>query len=143
MEVKWICSPDGCPDAYEIRQEVFIDEQKFTEEFDEIDHTCWHLVLYEAERAIACARIFFDEEAGCWHAGRIAVRKSERGRHLGKAVMDAIHEKVVSLGGDRVVLSAQCRARVFYEKQGYQAFGEEYFDEYCPHIMMEYRLNKK
>lgn len=28
----------------------------------------------------------------------------------------------------------------FYEKNGFQAYGEEYLDEFCPHIHMEKRL---
>ena len=31
-------------------------------------------------------------------------------------------------------------ARPFYEKLGYWASGEEYLDEYCPHIHMEKEL---
>ncbi|MDY4474645.1 GNAT family N-acetyltransferase [Mitsuokella sp.] len=39
-----------------------------------------------------------------------------------------------------LVLSAQIQARPFYEKLGYRASGEEYLDEYCPHIRMEKEL---
>ena len=48
--------------------------------------------------------------------------------------------KAKALGGEKVVISAQCQARAFYEKLGYTAFGEEYLDEYCPHIDMEKKL---
>ena len=39
-------------------------------------------------------------------------------------------------GGIRVVLHAQVRAKEFYEKQGYQPYGEIGFEEGCPHIWM-------
>ena len=39
-------------------------------------------------------------------------------------------------GGKSVTLSAQLRASGFYEKQGYKKHGDEYYDEYCPHVLM-------
>ena len=66
-------------DAKYIREEVFMKEQGFQDEFDEIDYHCLHLVI-EDDKAIGCARM--------------------------------------------------------YEKNGYQTQGEEYLDEYCPHIFM-------
>lgn len=143
MEAKWVCSPEGCPDAYQIRQTVFVEEQGFVDEFDQIDEVCLHLVLYEDGEPAACARIFFDDVEECWHAGRIAVLKAQRGRQLGAALISEIAQKVRELGGDRIILGAQCRACAFYQKQGYHSYGETYLDEGCPHIMMEYWLDKK
>ena len=40
-------------DIINIRTAVFIDEQKFKEEFDETDKTCTHIVLYDNEKPIA------------------------------------------------------------------------------------------
>ena len=56
----------------------------------------------------------------------------EEGTELLKAVERAVKEK----GGIRVVLHAQVRAKEFYEKQGYQPYGEIGFEEGCPHIWM-------
>lgn len=42
----------------------------------------------------------------------------------------------------RLALSAQVRVRPFYEKLGYTASGDEYLDEYCPHIHMEKELTE-
>ena len=39
-----------------IREEIFRDEQKFSTEFDEIDDTCWHLLITEDDgKGIAVA----------------------------------------------------------------------------------------
>jgi predicted GNAT family N-acyltransferase len=43
-------------------------------------------------------------------------------------------------GVGRVTLSAQVRASGFYKAIGYTPYGEEYYDQYCPHIAMEKRL---
>lgn len=42
----------------------------------------------------------------------------------------------------RLALSAQVRVRPFYEKLGFTASGDEYLDEYCPHIHMEKELRE-
>ena len=51
-----------------------------------------------------------------------------------------IEDKARELGADKIVLSAQCRVRGFYEKCGYTAYGDIYLDEYCEHIRMEKNL---
>ncbi|MFR8530009.1 MAG: hypothetical protein ACLVDB_02110 [Anaeromassilibacillus sp.] len=46
------------PEARRIRQAVFVDEQGFHNEFDEIDPEAWHVVLWEdgaALRPVACS----------------------------------------------------------------------------------------
>ena len=51
------------PDAKAIRQSVFVEEQGFEYEFDDIDETALHLVLYdENDNPCATGRLFFD---GC------------------------------------------------------------------------------
>lgn len=56
MEIK---AYDKLPkEAKDIRREVFIDEQGFKNEFDDIDITAIHLVCYDKEKPIGTARIF-------------------------------------------------------------------------------------
>ena len=110
-------------------------EQGFQEEFDAIDDSSWHLILYQNDRPVACARLF-PQGDGVWHAGRIAVQKSLRGTGIGSRIMAVLEEKARQLGGKKIVLSAQCRAAEFYLKQGYQKTENEYLEEYCPHVEM-------
>lgn len=140
MEFKWAGMPsDIVKDAFMIREEVFIKEQGFEEEFDEKDKESYHIVGYDGELPVCCARIFYDGD-NIWHAGRIAVKKSYRGTGLGAELMKAICEKAKSLGGKKVVLGAQVRASGFYAKQGFEKAREEYLEEGCPHIGMEKNL---
>lgn len=120
-----------------IRQEVFINEQGFEEEFDEIDEIAYHVVLIDEELPVATGRLFPHAEEGSFVLGRIAVLKSYRGKELGALVVSALCEKAKELGGKTAVLSAQTRARGFYEKLFFTAVGEEYMDEHCPHIQMK------
>lgn len=61
-------------DARIIRQEVFVEEQGFHHEFDEIDSRAWHLVLYENGQAAGCCRLFSSDQPevyilGGWPCG--------------------------------------------------------------------------
>lgn len=127
-------------DAVFIREEVFLKEQQFSTEFDDIDDTAVHLVLYENDTAIACARYYPDKQSGCFHIGRIAVLPPYRGRHLGSRLLTECEQRIKAEGGHTVFLSAQVRVQPFYEKLGYAASGEIYYDEYCEHIHMEKRI---
>lgn len=71
-------------DARIIRQEVFVEEQGFHHEFDEIDSRAWHLVLYENGQAAGCCRLFSSDQPEVYILGRLAVRKSCRGRQYGE-----------------------------------------------------------
>lgn len=125
-------------DAKTIREEVFVQEQKFVNEFDEIDDKAYHIVMYKDDIPIACCRFYKNDKIkNNYVAGRIAVRKEYREKHLGKAILDEIENEVKLLGGTSISLSAQLRVKKFYELSGYKASGGIYFDEYCEHIHME------
>lgn len=123
--------------ARDIRQEVFINEQGFINEFDDIDNRAWHLVVYDEETPLACCRFFKGESANEFVIGRLAVLKKYRGKQLGALMMQEAEKYIKPIGGKKLSLSAQLRVKDFYEKQGFTAIGETYFDEYCEHIHME------
>lgn len=123
-------------ESMKIRVEVFVNEQGFNDEFDEIDKIAKHIVAYDNGKAVATARFFTEDGGEEYHIGRLAVIKSYRKLGLGKEIMKKIENAVKSYGAKRIALSAQVRASVFYEKNGYKKTGSEYLDEYCPHIKM-------
>lgn len=125
-----------CEDDKNIRQTVFVDEQKFEEEFDDIDDKSTHLVFYDGEKAVAIGRFYKGEEDGEMRVGRIAVVKEKRKDGVGKIVMKTLEDECKKAGASKIVLSAQLRAKGFYEKCGFVAFGETYFEEWCEHIKM-------
>ena len=125
-------------EAKNIRTEVFIKEQKFENEFDDIDDRAYHLIIWQDDKAIANARLYKDnEQEHAYIIGRLAVIKEYRQYHIGTKLMNLLESKVKDLAGAKISLSAQCRARAFYESLGYKASGDIYLDEYCPHIHME------
>ena len=129
------------PAAQALRQEVFMEEQGFSYEFDETDNAALHLVLFDGGEAVACCRMFPDGPDS-WHIGRVAVKKDRRGHRLGAAVMEEAEAALSLKGAKKAVLSAQVQAAGFYRKLGYVQVGEEYLDEHCPHVDMEKLLGK-
>ena len=126
-------------DVVQIRTEVFVIEQQFKEEFDDIDHHCQHFVFYEENEPVAICRIYpYDEKT--YAIGRIAVRAPYRGQGLGSRVVREAEKYIKILGYTKVTLSAQVRAKAFYEKLGYVGEGETYYEEYCEHIRMRRHL---
>lgn len=133
---------DIIPDeARKIREEVFIKEQGFEEEFDETDGTARHIVLFDENKAIGTCRVFFSEEKSSYLLGRLAVIKEKRGLGLGALLIEKAEELVKQEGGNLLQLHAQTRAAAFYEKQGYEQYGEIEYEEYCPHIWMKKELS--
>lgn len=130
-----------CDDALEIRTKVFVDEQHFKDEFDAIDETCTTLVGYLGEKAVGCARVFYDEEEKRYKIGRLAVLKEYRGQKIGSFLLSKACEIVREQGGQEVYLHSQLQAVPFYERSGFQSFGEIEYEEYCPHIWMVKKLN--
>lgn len=135
--IKTAVGLEQLPQAAEIRQEVFVEEQGFHNEFDEIDPIAVHLLVLEGEAPVAAGRTYPDETGKVWHLGRICVRKPWRGRQLGRMVMEGLENAAKERGAEKFMLSAQVQAKRFYEKLGYHPYGQEYLDEFCPHIAME------
>ena len=122
-------------DAHRIRIQVFVEEQGFVQEIDGLDDEAWHLVIYDGAAPVATARAFLDD-AGVCKIGRVAVLPAYRGQHLGERLMLRLEAEMQKLGAKQFKVSAQVRAAGFYEKLGYVRRGEEYLDEYCPHVDM-------
>ena len=128
-------------DARKIREIVFMDEQGFQYEFDDVDGWATHFVLYDANGLpIATCRIFAGKEQGTFILGRLAVIKAYRGRNLGVRMLEEAESTIRQLGGKAILLHAQCRATAFYGKSGYTAFGEIDDEEGCPHVWMRKEL---
>ncbi|MDD6489635.1 MAG: GNAT family N-acetyltransferase [Clostridia bacterium] len=131
------CLTDECK---MIRQKVFIEEQNFKNEFDDIDNKAIHIVACVDDKPVGTGRMFQSKNSGEYIIGRIAVLKDYRKYHIGGGIVKAFEEKAKELGAVKISLSAQCRVREFYEKLGFTAIGKTYYDEYCEHIKMIKKL---
>ncbi len=124
--------------ASAIRFEVFVEEQQvpIAEELDAMDAECLHALAFSPQgEAVATGRLLPDG-----HIGRMAVRRSERKKGVGAAVLHALVEAAQERGFKEVVLGAQLHAKGFYLKQGFVAFGDVFLDANIEHVMMRKRL---
>ncbi len=125
-------------DEKKIREDVFVKEQGFHDEFDEQDRHCLHMILYKNTIPAGVCRFFPDNnDSDTWIIGRVCVVKEYRKDHLGSVLLKYAEEEIRKRGGKKIRLGAQERASAFYIKNGYHLTNERYMDEYCPHVMME------
>jgi len=123
--------------ATEIRRVVFIEEQRVPqeEEWDGRDDACVHFLALLEGRPVGTARLLPDA-----HIGRVAVLAEARGLGIGVALMRATIDAARRLDHPIVELAAQTHALPFYERLGFQAFGDEFLEAGIPHRNMRLSL---
>lgn len=138
---KWVEGTPQQQDAYDLRLQVFVDEQGFAREveLDEIDRTAWHLVLYAPDGTPAAVGRTFPAPGrpGTYTVGRICVAKSHRRSGLGARLLDEIHARLRAAGAKTVQLHAQVQVQPFYQRCGYTAVGSPFIEDGWPHITMQ------
>ena len=128
--VKWI---DGLSQLKNIREKVFIQEQKVTPqlEWDGMDEKAIHFLVFNDKAAIGCARAIVIKDH--MQLGRMAVLKEYRGQGIGGALI----EKAVTTAKlnqlSAIYISAQCHAIDFYKKFGFEVKSDIYLDAEIPH----------
>ena len=122
-------------EAAQLRLEVFVKEQGFESEFDRFDEPdkAYHFVLFDDGSPLATCRMI-DEGDGVFHIGRVAVKKTCRGRGLGAKVIAEAEGAAKDMGGKLITIGSQVQALGFYLSQGYTKEGEQYMEEGKPHI---------
>lgn len=126
-------------DLLYIREKVFVEEQGFQDEFDDvdIDNISFHLLLYIEGKPVATGRLYQKDPFGTVYIiGRLAVLFDYRKLNLGSIVLTSLEDKAKKCCATSIELSAQCRVQGFYEKHGYRTIGDSYLDGDCPHILM-------
>jgi predicted GNAT family N-acyltransferase len=122
-----------------IRTEVFIAEQSVPqdEEWDEYDEVSAHFLAYADGKTVACGRLMPSGKVG-----RMAVLRAFRGHGLGMAVLLEISRYARRAGFTALYLHAQSYAIGFYERGGYEAYGEEFQEASIDHRAMRLDLLK-
>ncbi len=75
-------------EAERIRREVFMSEQGFKNESDDIDERACHLVAFDGEIPAGTCRVYRGED-GEYYLGRLAVVKAYRGGNVGSGLVEA------------------------------------------------------
>lgn len=129
-------------DIYEIlkaRYNVFTIEQGIVyPDADNIDYLATHLSLRRNGLVIAYARLFPSTEADTMLVGRMLT--VERGKGLGRFLMQQIIEEAQRQGATRLRLHAQTQAADFYRLFHFKPVGDIFTEAGIPHILMERKL---
>jgi predicted GNAT family N-acyltransferase len=123
-----------------VRFAVFVDEQQIPRELemDDRDKVCTHW-LATNERGDTVGTVRLDVDAG-GKVGRLAVLARERGRGVGRALMERVHEHARAAGLVSVWCHAQASAARFYTRLGYRTASEPFEEAGIEHLRMEREL---
>lgn len=141
LDVKKIESDLELDQAFEIRRQVFVQEQGVPAEMeiDEEENNSVHfLARLHGEPIGTCRMRWYEPQVA--KAERVAVVADGRGTGAGRELMLAIEEYARKKGARKIILSAQTHAIPFYEKLGYEAEGEIYQDAGIDHRNMQKKL---
>ena len=125
-------------EAKDIRIKVFMKEQGFKNEFDDIDQISSHIVVFDETKPVGTCRFF--KENNHYTIGRVSVLKEYRNQHIGNLLLKSAEKEIKKLNGDLIVVHAQVRVSPFYENQGYIQFGQIDDDEGVPHMWMKKKI---
>ncbi|RSL30806.1 GNAT family N-acetyltransferase [Salibacterium salarium] len=137
VQVQEVLNQQQKNDAFYVRFEVFVKEQKVPEslEIDEHDETAIHFIAYDRNTPVGAGRLRFVNDYG--KVERICVIGSARHTGTGQHIMQAIEEKSLHEGYRAMKLNAQFSAAGFYKKLGYTVTSDEFMDAGIPHVEMK------
>lgn len=123
-----------------IRKTVFIDEQGFLFDEDEIDKNSKHVIYYYNKKAIGVCRYFTTTNPSIFHLGRFAILKQYRNNGFGKDMLLKVIKQIKKENGKEIHISSQLNAISFYEKVGFATISDIYYEQNCPHKDMVINL---
>lgn len=131
--------------AQAVRHAVFVEEQRIPAELerDAADAGCIHAVAFDsAGQAVGTGRLLPLPD-GVMKLGRLAVRRSWRGRRVGQALLQGLLDAARGQGAREVMLHAQRSAASFYLDAGFGPRGEEFMEAGIPHLEMALELKSE
>lgn len=137
LTIRIVQSAKELEDAYHVRRDVFVMEQKVpvTIEMDDHDRIALHFVGYAEQRPVSAGRMRFIDNYG--KLERISVMKPFRGKGYGKQLIQEMEKVAKEKGYTQTKLNAQTHAEEFYRNLGYQTISKEPFmDAGIPHLTM-------
>jgi len=143
IDVEPVRTPEELELVYQIRREVFDQEQHLTtwvRDFPEDEHSLNVLAWIDGQ-AVGTGRVSLwgDEAQIAW----VAVRKPYRGQGVGRAVMHSLIRWAREHGARIVTLNAQTHALGFYQKLGFRPIGRPFYMAHIEHQLMELELRPR
>ncbi len=141
LNYRLVASDSELEDAFEVRRQVFVEEQGISEGlvFDEYDGEALHMVVKDGERVIGTARVLF-LAAHQAKLERMAVSKHFRSRGIGRDIISFLIEELRNRQVVQVILHAQHGVVTFYESCGFEESGLPFWEAGIKHIKMQRRI---
>jgi len=132
----YLTSKDDLKDVIALRREVFVDEQGYSPESepDAGDEMAMYALVFDDGAPVATGRLYVGDDR--LTIGRVCVKRDRRGKGVGDFVMRMLLSRARELNAGSVSLSAQIGRVGFYERYGFEPYGEVVFDEGRPHQLM-------
>ncbi|MBA7608953.1 Acetyltransferase [subsurface metagenome] len=141
LSYKLIANDRELKDAFEVRRQVFIEEQGISADlvFDDHDGEALHMVVKDGERVIGTARVLFlaDNQA---KLERMAVLKPFRRKGIGRRIISFLDADLRKKQVEQVVLHAQLEVVAFYKSCGFEESGLPFWEAGIKHLNMQRRL---
>ncbi len=137
ISVKKITSPADLETVFEIRQKVFVEEQKVApeEEYDEFEDSSAHYLATFDGTPAGVAR-WRETDKGV-KLERFAVLKEFRNKEVGAHVLKAVLKDVLPQHADKTIyLHAQLPAIPFYARHGFEKTGPQFSECDIEHFKM-------
>jgi predicted GNAT family N-acyltransferase len=127
--------------AFEVRRQVFVEEQGIPEdiELDDHDRKALHMVVKDGEKVIGTARVLF-LAANQAKIERMAILKPLRRKGIGSRIITFLDETLRNRQINQVFLHAQFPVVAFYKSCGFKESGLPFWEASIRHIKMRKRL---
>jgi len=141
LSYKLVANDRELEEAFEVRREVFVEEQGISEDlvFDGHDGEALHMVVKDGQRVIGTARVLLlaDNQA---KLERMAVLKPFRHKGIGRGIVSFLNKELRKRQLEQVVLHAQYTVVAFYKSCGFEESGLPFWEAGLKHIKMQKRL---
>ena len=138
---KLVASDRELKAAFEVRRQVFVEEQGISEdiELDDYDREALHMVVKDGEKVIGTARVLF-LSANQAKLERMAILKPFRRKGIGSRIIAFLNKELRNRQINQVFLHAQYPIVAFYKSCGFKESGSPFWEAGIRHIKMQGRL---
>ena len=141
LSYKLVTSDRELKGAFEVRREVFVEEQGISEDlvFDGHDGEALHMVVKDGQRVIGTARFRFlaNNQA---KLERMAVLEPFRHKGIGRGIVSFLDEELRKRQLEQVVLHAQYTVVAFYKSCGFEESGLPFWEVGLKHVKMQKQI---
>jgi putative N-acetyltransferase (TIGR04045 family) len=137
MKYKLVETEEELEEAYRIRHEIFVKEQKLfvDSDRDEYDGRAIHIIALFHNEVVGTVRVY-EKEKDVWFGSRLAVRETYRGR-VGKVLIEKAVETVRGKQAKQFKAYVQIANVLFFKRCRWRSIGEVIDYQGVPHQLME------